>query len=61
LLLVQGVVGFFVAFGGVAVNMGIVSQDRPRSAKVWPMTGTLVVVVAIDVVIAVAASSVLGT
>jgi hypothetical protein len=56
LLLVQGALGFLVAFGGVVINMGIVRGSRSGSAKAALMAVTFVGAVVIDLLAAVALS-----
>lgn len=58
--IVQGVVGFLLAFGGMALSMGIIRSERRVGLKVALMTGVLVAVIGIDLAIAVAAYSISG-
>src|SRR5262245_21369363 len=51
LILLQGAVGFLVAFGAVAINMGIVREERSNGAKVGFMTAILIAAVLIDIAI----------
>lgn len=60
LLLVQGAIGFVVAFGGTAVNMGIVRGEQRDGVKVGLMIATLVAAVAVDVAVVIAFDSVVG-
>ncbi|WP_330475857.1 hypothetical protein [Terrabacter sp. C0L_2] len=60
LLLVQGAIGFAVAFGGTAVNMGIVRGEQRDSVKVALMIGTLVAAVAVDLAAVMALDAALG-
>jgi hypothetical protein len=61
LLLIQGALGFLVTFGGIVINMGIVRSERSDRAKIGLMVATLIAVVVIDLVIAVALLSAFGT
>jgi hypothetical protein len=56
LLLIQGALGFLVAFGGVAINMGVVRGPRSRSVKTALMVATFIGAIAIDVLMAFAIS-----
>lgn len=60
LLLVQGALGFLVAFGGIAVNMGVVRSERSDGVKVGLVVATFIVAVVIDLAIAVALTSAFG-
>ncbi len=60
LFLVQGGIGFGVAFGGVLVNMGIARGERSTGAKVALMVATLVAAVAIDLTAVAAFDAALG-
>lgn len=59
LLLVQGAIGFLVAFGGSAVNMGIVRGEQRDAVKVGLMVATLLAALAIDVTLVLAIDSAL--
>ena len=59
LALVQGGLGVLVAFGGVAINMGILRREISSRAKYALMAATLVAVIAVDMAIVVVASSML--
>jgi hypothetical protein len=52
LLLVQGALGFLVAFVAVSTNMGIVRSERPNAAKIGLMVVVLVVASAVDLLVA---------
>lgn len=56
--IVQGILGFLLAFGGMALSMGIIRSERPGGVKVALMTGVLVGVIGIDLAIAFAAYSI---
>lgn len=58
LVIVQGVVGLLVAFGGLALCMGVTRSERSRAGKVALMLGVLLGVIAIDLVLALAVYSV---
>lgn len=58
LVIVQGVVGVLVAFGGLALCMGVIRSERSRAATVALLLGVLLGVIAIDLVLALAVYSV---
>jgi hypothetical protein len=60
LLLVQGGIGFGVAFGGVLVNLGIARGERSLAVKVALMVGTLVAAVALDLTAVAAFDAAMG-
>ena len=57
ILVLQGLLGFVLAFGGVAINMGIVRSRQSNPAKFGLMVTTFVAVVVIDIVIVTAVVS----
>lgn len=61
LALVQGFFGFLVAFGGVAINMGVLRRELPIRTKYALLGATLIAAIAVDVFIIITAASVLGT
>ena len=61
LALVQGVFGFLVAFGGVAMNMGVLRRELSIRAKYALLGVTLTAAIAVDVLIILTTASVLGT
>ncbi len=50
----QGLIGFLLAFGGVAVNMGIIRSTRTNGAKAALLAATFAVVAVIDILLIVA-------
>ena len=60
LLLVQGAIGFAVAFGGVFVNLGITRGEQSTGVKVALMVGTFVAAVAIALAAVAAVGSLAG-
>lgn len=54
ILILQGALGFVLAFGAVAANMGVVRGTATNGAKAALMVGIFLVVAAIDIVIVVA-------
>ena len=57
ILVLQGLLGFVLAFGGVAVNMAIIRGVRSNRVKVALMLTTFVTIIVIDVVIVTAVVS----
>src|SRR4029078_1051941 len=57
LLLVQGALGFLVAFGALAINMGVVRVSRSGSVKAALMVAIFIAAIAIDLLIVFAISS----
>lgn len=49
----QGLLGFLLAFGAVAINMGIVRSSRPNGTKAALLVATFAVVALIDVLLVV--------
>ena len=60
LFLVQGAVGFAVAFGGVYANLGIARGEQSSAAKASLMVATLVAAVAVDLAAIAALGSLTG-
>jgi hypothetical protein len=60
LLVVQGAIGFAVAFGGVFVNLGITRGEQSTGVKVALMVGTFVAAVAIALAAVAAVGSLAG-
>ena len=54
LLVVQGALGFLFAFGGTAINMGVIRGSRVTSAKVALMVATFVGALVVDVLVVLA-------
>lgn len=54
IILIQGVIGFLLAFGGVYLNQAIVRSDRPHGTKVALTSLTVVAVLAIEIALIVA-------
>lgn len=61
LLLLQGALGFLIAFGGIAINMSTIRSARSDGAKIGLLIATLVGVVFADLAVAVAVYSVAGS
>ena len=57
LLLIQGALGFLVAFGAVAINMGVVRGPRSGSVKAALMVASFIAAIAIDLLIVFAIAS----
>lgn len=57
LLLVQGALGFLVAFGALAINMGVVRGSHSGSVKAALMVAIFIAAIAIDLLIVFAISS----
>jgi hypothetical protein len=60
LAIVQGVLGFLIAFGGLAITMGVVRSERSGGAKVGLIIATVIAVVVIDLVLVIAILTTLG-
>lgn len=57
ILVFQGLLGFLLAFGSVAVNMGIIRSTRTNGVKAALLAGTFAVVALIDVLLVIAVVS----
>lgn len=51
LVLVQGALGFLIAFGAIAANMGIIRAEHSAGTKVGLLLATLVAAATVDVLI----------
>jgi hypothetical protein len=56
----QGLLGFALAFGGVAINMSVIRSARSDRAKIALMSATFVTIAVIDTVLVVALVSATG-
>lgn len=60
-LLIQGALGALVAFGAIAINMGVVRSERSSRAKVGLMVAALIGALVVDIVLAIAVTSAFDT